>query len=75
MDDGWYQVPGTANWHLPEQDGSPQRHILVRDERFGEPDGTKFIVTGPGHPGETVHASLAEAMAHAEASRGSTPKS
>jgi hypothetical protein len=70
MDDGWYQVPGTANWHLPERDGLPQRHILVRDERFGEPDGTKYEVSGPGHE-HSIHASLEEAMTQAEASRTS----
>lgn len=64
----WQPVPGTANLHLPEQDGLPLRHIVVREPRFGEPDGTKYVVSGPGH-GESVHASLAEAKTAAEASQ------
>jgi hypothetical protein len=64
----WHPVPGTANLHLPEQDGLPQRHIVVREPRFGEPDGTKYEVSGPGHQ-HSIHSSLAEAKTAAEASR------
>jgi hypothetical protein len=62
----WQPVPTTNNWHLSAEDGGPLRHIVVRDPRLGESAGTKYVVSGPGH-GESVHQSLHEAKAAAEA--------
>ena len=62
----WQRVSTTVNWVLPDESGMSLRHVAVRDPRFGEPDGTKYVVSGEGH-GESVHASLWEAQAAAEA--------
>jgi hypothetical protein len=40
---------------------------VVRDPRFGEPDGTKYHVSGDGHE-ESIYSSLDEAKTAAEAS-------
>jgi hypothetical protein len=63
----WQPVPGTANWHLPEEGDLPQRHIVVREPRIGESDGTKYEVSGPGH--HCIYSSCDEAKAAAQASR------
>jgi hypothetical protein len=42
--------------------------IAVRDPYINEPDGTKFCISGPGHEA-SIHNSLADAIAGAEASR------
>jgi hypothetical protein len=63
----WQRVPQTANWVLPDESGVSLRHIAVRGPRIGEPNGTKYVVSGDVH-GESIHSSLDEAKDAAEAS-------
>jgi hypothetical protein len=64
---GWQRVATTTNWVLPDEQGMALRQIVVRGPRLGETDGAKYEVTGRGH-GHTVHSSLEDARAAAEAS-------
>jgi hypothetical protein len=64
---GMQRVPTTRNWVLPDEQGMTPRQIVVRDPRLGEPDGTKYEVTGKEH-GHTVHSSMEDAKTAAEAS-------
>jgi hypothetical protein len=63
----WQRVPTTANWMLIDANGKILRQIVVRDPWFGEPDGTKYHVSGDGHE-ESIHSSLGGAKTAAEAS-------
>jgi hypothetical protein len=62
----WRKV-APRQWALLDDEGVILRLIVARDPRIGEPDGTKFVVSGAGHGG-SVHASLGDARAAAEAS-------
>lgn len=65
----WSRVRGTRNWQLVDTGMSRiVRHVAVRDPYIGEPDGTKFVVTGEGHEDSGIYGSLAEAQVAAEAS-------
>lgn len=61
----------TATQHVLVLDGgdSYARLIAVRGPYLNEPDGTKYVVTGSGHDA-SIHTTLAEAKAAAEASCG-----
>lgn len=63
----WERGSGTTNWNLRDGDGGPVRHIVIRRPRSGEPDGMKYVVSGPGHE-ESIHQFLDEARIAAEAS-------
>lgn len=65
----WSRVRGTRNWQLVDTEaGQIVRHIAVRDPYINEPDGTKYVVTGPGHPTPDIAGSLSEAQDSAVAS-------
>jgi hypothetical protein len=66
----WRQVRGTRDWVLVDvKTDTVLRHITVREPSLGELGGTKCEVTGEGH-GHTVHESLEDAWAAADASLG-----
>jgi hypothetical protein len=54
-----------------DEQGVILRLIVLREPRMGEPDGTKYVVSGKGHD-ESVHSSLDDAKATAEASLDDT---
>jgi hypothetical protein len=61
-------VRGTGNWqYVDDELNLILRHIAVRQPYIGEPDGTKYVVTGDGHEHST-HDSLSDATAAAEGS-------
>jgi hypothetical protein len=62
----WSPIPTTRNWQLTE-DGDPWilRQIAIREPYFGEANGTKHVVTGPGYVMST-HDSFEVAREHAE---------
>jgi hypothetical protein len=61
----WQQVE-VGQWAILDEQGVILRLIVVREPRIGEPDGTKYVVSGDGR--ELVRSSLDAAKAAAEAS-------
>jgi hypothetical protein len=61
----WQQVaPG--QWAILDEQGVVLRLIVLREPRMGEPDGTKYVVSGDGR--EFVRSSLDAAKAAAQPS-------